>query len=456
VEEGPPINADETSILIYTSGSTGKPKAIQQRLTELENDNSFALSQWGEEILKRKVCSTVSHHHIYGLLWSILLPFTAGVPFRRTRINFTEELEKLVDTEYMIITVPAFLKRAVEMQAFADLNLRAPWIFTGGGVLSPQMAEKTREVFGFWPVEVYGSTETSGIAWRQSIHGLEWTVFDNAKINQNQDGCLVIRSPYIKDPAGFETADLVEILEDGRFLLKGRSDSIVKIEEKRISLLEVENRILQSGLIADACVIPLEYKRQYLAAAVVLNDKGKEQFTGFGKQAMNKFWREYLLQYFESIVIPKRWRYLETLPVDAQGKKKIEDIKLLFSREDVVSPASGFNGIKEKVIAKTENSVSLEFSIADTCSYFDGHFHNFPVLPAVAQVELIVRFASLYLGTGIVLSEIRRIKFTNIIRPFTPILLNIEKNGKDILFKIVSPEGNTVYSTGTLKLMEDK
>ena len=455
-EECPAINPDETSIIMYTSGSTGKSKAIKQRLTELENDNSFALSQWGEEILKRKVCSTVSHHHIYGLLWSILLPFTAGVPFRRTRINFTEELEKLVDTEYMIITVPAFLKRAVEMQAFADLNLRAPWIFTGGGVLSPQMAEKTREVFGFWPVEVYGSTETSGIAWRQSIHGLEWTVFDNAKINQNQDGCLVIRSPYIKDPAGFETADLVEILEDGRFLLKGRSDSIVKIEEKRISLLEVENRILQSGLIADACVIPLEYKRQYLAAAVVLNDKGKEQFTGFGKQAMNKFWREYLLQYFESIVIPKRWRYLETLPVDAQGKKKTEDIKLLFSREDVVSPASGFNGIKEKVIAKTENSVSLEFSIADTCSYFDGHFHNFPVLPAVAQVELIVRFASLYLGTGIVLSEIRRIKFTNIIRPFTPILLNIEKNGKDILFKIVSPEGNTVYSTGTLKLMEDK
>ncbi|MCL1928062.1 MAG: AMP-binding protein [Treponema sp.] len=330
-KECPAISPDETSIIMYTSGSTGKSKAIKQRLTELENDNSFALSQWGEEIVRRKICSTVSHHHIYGLLWSILLPFTAGVPFRRTKINFTEELEKLSDTEYMIITVPAFLKRAVEMETLAGLNLKSPWIFTAGGILSQQIAEKTREVFGFWPVEVYGSTETSGIAWRQSINGLEWTIFDNAKISQNKDGCLIIRSPYIKDPAGFETADLVELLEDGRFLLKGRIDSVVKIEEKRISLLEMEDRILQSGLAADVCVIPLEDKRQYLAAAVVLNGKGKEQFIGFKKFKINKFWKEYLLQYFENIVIPKRWRYLEILPVDAQGKKKKEDIKLLFS-----------------------------------------------------------------------------------------------------------------------------
>ena len=133
-EAGPAINPDETSIIMYTSGSTGKPKAVQQRLTEFEADNRFIISKWGDEFLKRKLCSTVSQHHIYGFLFSILLPFTLGAPLRRKRIEFPEEMEKLSDTEYMIITVPAFLKRA-------------------------------------------------------------------------------------KDPAGFETADMVEILDDGRFLL---------------------------------------------------------------------------------------------------------------------------------------------------------------------------------------------------------------------------------------------
>jgi acyl-CoA synthetase (AMP-forming)/AMP-acid ligase II len=458
-EEGPVINADETSIIMYTSGSTGKPKAVQQRLTEFEADNRFIISKWGDEFLKRKLCSTVSQHHIYGILFSILLPFTLGVPLRRRRIEFPEEMENLSDTEYMIITVPAFLKRAVEMESTSCLKLKSPWIFTSGGAVKFETAKKTNEVFGFWPLEVYGSTETSGIAWRQSVNGQEWTVFDNAKISQNQDGCLIIRSPYIKAPAGFETADMVEILEDGRFLLKGRIDSVVKIEEKRISFTEIENRILQSGLVSDVCVISLEDNRQYLAAAVVFNSKGKERFNGLEKIEINKFWRTYLLQYFENIVIPKKWRYPKALPLDAQGKKKKEDIKLLFSGEKETAEGESLTGFgalgKEKIIEKTENSVSIEFSIPGTSPYFDGHFPGFPICPAVAQVELIIRFAARYLGTTINPSEIKRVKFTKFIQPDAPLLLKLTKKENAVSFSIHSVENEDVYSTGTV-IQENK
>jgi len=460
-EEAPAIIADETAIIMYTSGSTGKPKAVQQRLTEFEADNRFIISKWGDEFLKRKLCSTVSQHHIYGILFSILLPFTLGVPLRRRRIEFPEEMEKLSDTEYMIITVPAFLKRAVEMEDASGLKLKLPWIFTSGGALKFETAKKTNEVFGFWPVEVYGSTETSGIAWRQSVNGPEWTVFDNAQINQNQDGCLIIRSPYIKDPAGFETADLVEILQDGRFLLKGRIDSVVKIEEKRVSFTEIENRIVQSGLASDVCVISMEDKRQYLAAVVVFNSRGKERFSGLEKREINKFWSEYLLQYFENIVIPKKWRYPETMPLDAQGKKKKEAIESLFSAEKEsarggVLTSEGFGTLdREKIIDKTENSVSIQFSIPGTSPYFDGHFNGFPILPAVAQAELVIRFAARHLGTTISPPEIKRLKFTNFIRPDMPLLLKLTKKEKTISFNISSPENDIAYSTGTV-ILEDK
>jgi 3-hydroxymyristoyl/3-hydroxydecanoyl-(acyl carrier protein) dehydratase/uncharacterized protein YneF (UPF0154 family) len=449
-EAPPPINPDETSIIMYTSGSTGKPKAVKQRMTEFENDNRFVLSVWGEEFLKRKLCSTVSQHHIYGLLFSILLPFTAGVPFRRKRIEFPEELETLSDTEYMIITVPAFLKRAVQIERRSSLNLLSPWIFTSGGAVDPETAKKTSEVFGFWPVEVYGSTETSGIAWRQSVKGQGWTPFDNAQISLNQEGCLVIRSPYIKDPKGFETADMAEILEDGRFLLKGRIDSVVKVEEKRVSLPEIESRILQSGFAADACVIPLQDKRQYLAAAVVFNEQGKERFAGLEKHAVNTFWREYLSRYFENVVIPKRWRYPEALPLDAQGKKSRERIALLFIEGKTQEGSAGFNELPdENLIERTENTVSLVFSVPEQSSYFDGHFPGFPILPAVAQADIVLHYAVRYLGTGLRPSEIRRMKFINLIRPFAPHLLRIEKKGETLVFTISSPSGKVVYSTGT-------
>jgi acyl-coenzyme A synthetase/AMP-(fatty) acid ligase len=332
--EIPLINTEEAYVVFWTSGTTGKPKLIKQCLREFETDNQNILSKWGEEFYSRKVCSTVNQHHIYGFLFSIFLPFTSGIPFRREMIHVPEELEKLSDIEYFIITVPAFLKRAVEVETPLSLRLKSPCILASGGFLFPDIAQKTFEVFGVWPLEMYGSTETSGVAWRQQSAGPVWIPFGNAELWVNEDSCLVVRSAYIQDPSGiFETADLVKMLPDGRFILMGRLDSVVKIEGKRISLPEVETRISESGLVSDVYVIALEDVRQYLAAALVFNLQGKEKFVNLEKNEINKFWREYLLKYFENIVIPKRWRYLESLPVDAQGKKKKEDIEILFAEE---------------------------------------------------------------------------------------------------------------------------
>ncbi|MCH5290485.1 MAG: AMP-binding protein [Treponema sp.] len=328
----PAIVADETCILMYTSGSTGKPKVVPQRLTEFEEDNAFVISQWSEEFLKRRLVTTVSQHHIYGFLFGISLPFGLGIPFRRNRIEFPEEFTTLNDTSYLIVTTPAFLKRTVEIED--ALPLVDCFIFTSGGALTTDVAMRTKSVFGFCPVEIYGSTETSGIAYRQqTTDGLEWTPFANAKIWKGDDGCLRIVSPYIKDPAGFATADLVDMLENGRFILKGRSDSIVKIEEKRISLTEVENRLLQSGLVADVKVIAMEENRQYLAAAIQLNNAGEQKFSGQKKLALNKFFHDYLMQFFENVVIPKRWRFVQDLPKDVQGKIHKSDIQALFERK---------------------------------------------------------------------------------------------------------------------------
>lgn len=465
----PHINPEETVIIMYTSGSTGKPKAVEQRLKEFESDNAFVLSKWGEEFLRRKLCSTVNQHHIYGLLFSILLPFTAAVPFRRRRIEYAEEFENLIDDSYMIITVPAFLKRCVEIETPENLQLRSPWIFTSGGVLLPEVAEKTENVFKFWPVEVYGSTETSGIAYRQSRDGLAWMPFDNAKISLNTEGCLVVHSPYIRDPKGFTTGDMADMLEDGRFLLKGRADSIVKIEEKRISLLEVETRILQTGLVSDVSVLALEDRRQYLAAAVVLNDAGKKQFQNSQTYLINRWFREYLLRFFESVVLPRKWRYLSVLPMDAQGKKKKQEIQALFSvpssegREETLEEKNSesqrnpvtveIHGVSEKqVIERTDNSIKLELYIPGSSDYFDGHFPDFKVLPAVAQIEIVLRFASRYFGTGLFVSSAKRIKFSDIIVPESIVHLNLVHNpdNHSLSFTISSSEEKYVYSSGSL------
>jgi len=113
------------------------------------------------------------------------------------------------------------------------------------------------------------------------------------------------------------------------------------------------------------------------------------------------------------------------------------------------------NNLKEeKIINKTDSSIVLEFSVPGSSDYFDGHFPGFPVLPAVAQVFIIKQFVSRFFGINTGFSEIKRTKFINIIRPDTLLVLNLEKKENKILFKIVSPNEETMYSTGTLILSE--
>ena len=96
----------------------------------------------------------------------------------------------------------------------------------------------------------------------------------------------------------------------------------------------MECRLLQSGLVEDVKVIAMEDIRQYLAAAVVLNEEGRKKFEGVRKLSINKYFHEYLLNFFENVVIPKKWRYLNTIPCDTQGKKHKEEIKSLFVKRD--------------------------------------------------------------------------------------------------------------------------
>ena len=106
-----------------------------------------------------------------------------------------------------------------------------------------------------------------------------------------------------------------------------------------------------------------------------------------------------------------------------------------------------------KIIEKTENSVTLEFRVPASSPYYNGHFPEAPILPAVAQIELALRFAAEHLGTGIDVREIKRIKFSDRVLPNRPHFLRLERNDSNLSFRLFSPgvdSGETIYSSGTL------
>jgi len=441
------FDKSKAEMVMYTSGTTGEPKAVYKRFLQFENELFELVKVFGNDWVNRKVYSTVNHHHIYGLLFTALLPIATGLPFRRHRIDFPTELANIAGEAAVIASSPAFLKRlSAETDKPIDFKC-TPIIYSSGGPLPEEVARKANELTGFWTMEIYGSTETGGIAYRQTKNGPVWTPFEVCKMSVAENGCLNIKSSYILEPEGFTTGDLVDLYDDGRFLLKGRSDSIVKIEEKRISLPEVEMRLKQTGLVQDVRVVPMVGKRQYLAAAIVLNEAGRTKFAGSPKLAINNYFHDYLLKFIENTVSPKKWRYLEELPQNTEGKIRMRDIQALFG----LAESPNFKILK---FHREPGALTAKLLFPATSDYYDGHFPEFKLLPAVVQVDMVLRLARNFLEVPKELSKMNRTRFANPILPDVPVLLKItyDADAGKVTFAYTSEDGETSYSNGSLMM----
>ena len=438
------FDKDSAPIVMYTSGTTGEPKMVPKMFCQFENELFELVKVFGDDWVNRKVYSTVNHHHIYGLLFTVLLPTATGLPYRRHRIDYPSELANIAGEAAVIASSPAYLKRLAADAEGPIAFKTTPIIYSSGGPLPEEVARKCEGITGYWTTEIYGSTETGGIAYRQSKNGPIWTPFEVCKMSIGENDCLNVKSSYILEPEGFTTGDLVEIYDDGRFLLKGRADSIVKIEEKRISLPEVENRLKQTGLVQDVRVVPMVGKRQYLAAAIVLNADGVARFKDQPKLEINNFFKAHLNQFLENTVTPKKWRYLEELPQDTQGKIKMRDIQALFGLPE----SKNFRILK---MHKEPGALSLKLVFPADSDFYDGHFPAFKLLPAVAQVDMVALLAHALLETPRAVQKIQRTKFSYPVLPdaVTNLEMTFKADTNKVLFTYTNEAGR-MLSTGTL------
>ncbi|HWU97896.1 MAG TPA: AMP-binding protein [Oxalicibacterium sp.] len=433
------IPPDFPALVVYTSGTTGDAQAIPKRMSQLSREIATLESLFGERLGDAAIVATVSHQHIYGLLFKVLWPLVEGRIIHSRIQNFPEELLLAISQHpCALIASPAYLKRLPDHLAWADAQpLRA--VFSSGGPLSTDVATSTGNLLGQVPIEVYGSSETGGIAWRQRITGVSdaWHPMPNVEWRRSAENLLEVRSPHLSDDNWFALADCVQPLGEG-FELRGRSDRIVKIEEKRISLTAIESRLNNSGLVSVARVVVCDEavgQRQRLAAFVVLSDDGKRVLEGNGKLALNGQLRNVLSGTIEPVALPRRWRYLDQMPTDAQGKTSRAALLALLD----VRPRTPHL----RLIARDEQRVELEMIVPADLYYFDGHFPEAPILPGVVQVDWAISNGRQYFDLPPHFQGINALKFQQVIQADTPVTLELlhDRQKSSLNFRYFSPKG---------------
>lgn len=329
-----PLNNFQQSCLeLYTSGSSGTQKCIPKTWQQINSEIRMLEACFGKQLGTSSILGTVPHYHIYGLLFRILWPLAAGRAFISQPGLLADEINAVMQ-QFLSVTLvssPAHLKR-LPTQPWPDTRRRnLITIFSSGGPLPAETAITLQNTTGKTPVEIYGSTETGGIAWRQQANANEpWQPLPGVQIKIDNRR-LSVCDRWTHESDWMDTGDCAIHAPNGQFELLGRVDDVLKIEDKRISLAALEALLLEHPFIETARLLVLQSSRQTIAAVIVLTDIGNVQLQAQGKSALQALLRQHLAQHYETITLPRRWRFVEQIPLNAMGKHNWQSLTSLFN-----------------------------------------------------------------------------------------------------------------------------
>lgn len=437
------LKSHDIQITIFTSGSSGQAKAISKSLQQFQNEIETLERYWGQQLGDAQVFGTVSHQHIYGLLFRVLWPLSAGRCFHSEMFLSPEPLlNKSKQLSAYWVASPAQLKRLDDLTPWAELR-KLTAIFSSGGALSLETANQIVQACGHKVLEIYGSSETGGIAWRQSVDDKLWTLFDGIKLTVDDIGISHLSSPYLPDQNAFKLDDKIQFSNHHQFELLGRLDRIVKLEEKRLSLDSLENRLNASDWVQQSHTLLLAGQRDKISAALVLSDLGAECLKKQGRGELIKQLKKQLMHEFETVVLPRKWLFISRLPLTAQGKVNQDILIQLFSLKKTHFPLIVSCDYQDETV---ELSLQIPFDLV----YFSGHFPDQPVLPGVTQVAWAEQIGKIFFDNQLPFLRMEVIKFKKIIQPgqLIKMKLNWKADTNKLYFELTSVD--SAHSSGRI------
>ncbi|MBU0943118.1 MAG: acyl--CoA ligase [Proteobacteria bacterium] len=245
---------------LFTGGSTGAPKIWSKTAGNIFGEAFYMAHRYGIGP-QDCIAATISPYHIYGLLFSVLIPLVASAKVVAETPCFPTEIVTVVEQEAATVfaSVPAHY-RALRGRNTATLLRLA---FSSAGMLEQGDNEDFCLRNEVPIVEVYGSTETGGLATRNRKEGQEYfTPLEPVEWKIREER-LYVRSPFLSpDVPGnqegyFLSGDRVKAQGESSFSLHGRADAITKVGGERVDLDEIRDVLQKQPGVQECVVVPL-------------------------------------------------------------------------------------------------------------------------------------------------------------------------------------------------------
>jgi acyl-coenzyme A synthetase/AMP-(fatty) acid ligase len=457
------LDLEDAGVVLCTSGSSGVPKQIFKHWRQLAAEIEALERQWHWSDTPACVLGSVSAQHMYGLPFRVLWPLAAGRSIDRRQLPFPEALEQasLAHPSFTWIASPALLKRLGDRLGWDALRPGIRQIFSAGGPLPEGVSDLLHAQLGCRPTEIYGSSETGAVAWRQGAAA--WQPLPGVQVDIDADA-LCVRSPWLAEAGGLRTADAAAADGAGGFHLRGRLDRIVKIEEKRIALPGLEQKLAEHPYVREARLDVADAPR--LTALVALAPCGIHALRNQGRKTVIEALRAHMTAAVEPLGVPRHWRMMRELPWNAQGKLP-RDVFLSAAQRprwphvrlhgavapvpshgtqdsldrgmagigprdaahvhgNADAPGAGPADIRtDTVAADMPRELTLHLEVPLDLVQFSGHFPGTPVVPGVVQIEWAMGLARRHLWPSLGFHGMEALKFQQLLRPGDAVALSL-------------------------------
>lgn len=442
------LDPTATAVILYTSGSSGEPVGLTKRFDQLDAELAVHARLW--PLADHGVISQVSHQHIYGLLSGVLHPLCSGAPFCGDESRYPEGLLARLQEAGQAGVAPVVVSSPAQLSRLPD---HLPWqqvarpvrVFSSGAPLALEHAQHSEHLLQAPVTEIYGSTETGGIAYRQQTRSSAWQALPGVQLLFEEAG-LLLRSPFLEAPqCWWRQPDRVVMTHDG-FELLGRADRVAKIAGKRVSLSQIEQLLVATAQVNQVRCVDLGRSDGRLGVVVALREEAIPH-SHTTRHALVQRLRSHLSEHLEGVVIPRYWRFVDTLPSNPQGKLDRGLVSRLFADlEDAKAP----RWLGEQWLDASVCRMTLE--VPERSIFLEGHFAEYPLVPGVVMVQWAIEQACASFGALGEFQAIERLKFQRVLPPGARFTLQLTRRDDGIVFTIDSREGR--HCAGQVRLSE--
>ena len=323
-------------LLKTTSATTGAARHVAFTAAQLAADPANIVATMG---LRRDSpnLAVLSLAHSYGFSNLVLPLLLHGIPLVLAPSALPEALRRAAATggNWTLPAVPALWRAWHEARAIPN-NLRLA--ISAGAPLPLPLEQAVFAQCGLKLHNFLGSSECGGIAYDatdapRTDASFVGTAMRNVALSRGDDDCLSVTGANVAetywpepDPrlsgGVFRTSDLVELRGDAVFL-RGRASDLINVAGRKVAPETIEQALLAHPAVRECLVLGLP------SDDTARGDEIAAVFAARAEISVEQL-RQFLHDRLPDWQIPREWRAVESLAVNARGKLSRAEWRKIF------------------------------------------------------------------------------------------------------------------------------